>query len=368
MKKLAYVLINSEIDLTRKHKISATRDDLTNHITPLLDTEYLLYGELSSKSKVELRSKGFNIETFTKGNILTPMIGVRAILKKLKQKYDVTVFIINIGLEHLPYVDHDKSEFKTHVININTLYSDNRRVIGKAIKPLFLFNISHTAGKFGETFFKNYTSKDKIIIAECVPGGTTTAQCVLSLTLKDEIFTASSSNNLEIHESKNLVVSGILKSLNKEEDYQDLIYKVCDYYHVFASCLLYQLYDTKVKAKIILAGGTQALSVLAIMDKNVLNNFPNLITSTTRWVINSVYRLGMGKLYYENVIGKVGLFFNHKIDFIDSKHNGLREYENGVVKEGCGLGALLYLGGTEFKNKILPWIDDEVTAFKSGIK
>ena len=85
---------------------------------------------------------------------------------------------------------------------------------------------------------------------------------------------------------------------------------------------------------VILAGGTQMAAVLAIV--NSLNNdiLDNVAIGTTRWIIkdlNSDIKDLISKIADVPVLAA-------DLDFSESKFDGLKAYEAGVVKEGVGCG------------------------------
>ena len=85
---------------------------------------------------------------------------------------------------------------------------------------------------------------------------------------------------------------------------------------------------------VIMAGGVQMAAVLSVvngMDPSVVDN---LAIGTTKWVYKD--QTSDIKLLVSN-IAKVPVIAAN-LNFINSRYEGLRAYEAGVVKEGVGAG------------------------------
>ena len=183
-----------------------------------------------------------------------------------------------------------------------------------------------------------------LVVAECVPGGTTTAMAVLTL-LGYEVTGLISTS---LPDPKRAIRQELLQAgLNR-------LQKERSYYETDPLAALAAMGDpmqpvvagiAKAAAgslPVILAGGSQMLAVYAIVkrlwSKTDPGLNPNLAVCTSRWVVNdkSADTRRLAQLL------DAPLAFAD-IDFSQSRHEGLRLYEQGHVKEGCGAGAALLL-------------------------
>lgn len=199
----------------------------------------------------------------------------------------------------------------------------------------------------GKKYAKNVNSDDDIeIIAECVPGGTTTAYSLCrALGYEcDNMFSASSIEPEHANFKKSIVDEAI-----KKHGMFDDIEEACKYYgdnmQPFVAGAVAEISKEK---PVVLAGGTQMLAVYALIKKlNLDANFENIAVVTTRWVVDDEYSDFKG---LANLIDpKMNAFC---CDFyMDSYIANLALYEKGMVKEGVGAGALLTYA---FANNIEP--------------
>jgi NaMN:DMB phosphoribosyltransferase len=85
---------------------------------------------------------------------------------------------------------------------------------------------------------------------------------------------------------------------------------------------------------IILAGGTQMLAAYALSNQN-----KNVEIWTTRYVVED------RTATFKKTAQELGIKYEvSSLDLSKSKFQGLRDYENGIVKEGVGAGAFMILG------------------------
>jgi len=85
---------------------------------------------------------------------------------------------------------------------------------------------------------------------------------------------------------------------------------------------------------VLMAGGTQMGAVLAVVKALNPNVIDNIAIGTTRWII-------MDKTAdLKGIITQIAdvPIFAADLDFSQSRFEGLRAYEAGVVKEGVGAG------------------------------
>ncbi len=194
-----------------------------------------------------------------------------------------------------------------------------------------------------------------LVLAECVPGGTTTAQAVLTglgLSVSDLI---SGSSVEPPRDLKTIVVGRGLKSANFQgriSPYQ-LLAAIGDPFQPVAVGLL--LGARQSGQQVVMAGGSQMVAVLAmaLWDLNAEQRrdlVSRVVVGTTAWLAteNSSSLKKVGNL--ELLLDRVGEYFGVNLlglstglRFHTSTHKELRDYERGYVKEGVGAGALALL-------------------------
>jgi len=114
---------------------------------------------------------------------------------------------------------------------------------------------------------------------------------------------------------------------------------------------------------VLMAGGTQMTSVLAVVNALNPDVLSNVAIGTTRWVTND------NSSDICNIVAQIAdvPVLAADIDFTPSKFSGLKAYEKGVVKEGVGAGgaaiaAMAKLGGAITKDMLLKEIEKNYTA------
>lgn len=171
------------------------------------------------------------------------------------------------------------------------------------------------------------SSENQIMLAESIPGGTTTAMAVLKALGYDARSSSSfKTNPLSIKET---VVEESLKRLGKTEG-KDVMKELGDPVIAFISLL-----SLKFKGKIHLAGGTQMLAVAAYLKKK-----GKIVDSiiTTKYVVNDQ------SATFKETANQIGVrYISSEIDLSVSIYKGIRAYEEGIVKEGVGAGGAYYM-------------------------
>jgi NaMN:DMB phosphoribosyltransferase len=111
-------------------------------------------------------------------------------------------------------------------------------------------------------------------------------------------------------------------------------------------------------SRVILAGGTQMCSVLAILKRLNVRVEGSVSIATTRWIVEDKQSDIRGLL--ADIAPEVGLIAT-TIDLGKSKYDGLRAYEQGYVKEGVGAGGLLTLAALKGygEDEVLKLIEGE---------
>ncbi len=197
-------------------------------------------------------------------------------------------------------------------------------------------------------------SSRPLLLAECVPGGTTTAQAILTgLGLNISECISGSMLNPPIALKKRLIEKGLnAANLDLKASPQQLVAAVGDPFQPVAVGLL--MGAREVGQPVLLGGGSQMLAVLALalasIDSSMRSEFvEGIAIATTSWLVEEkISRNISGTLI--NLMEQVGLHFSVELlgfasglRFDNSSHKALRDYEVGYVKEGVGAGALSFL-------------------------
>jgi len=191
---------------------------------------------------------------------------------------------------------------------------------------------------------------DYLVVGESIPGGTTTALGVLLAMGVDARGKVSSSMPGNPHELKIKTVEAGLKASGVEfgalaEDPVKAISCVGDpMIPAFAGLVL----GAANEVPVLMAGGTQMGAVLAVV--NTLNHdvLENVAIGTTRWIILDKTADLKGII---TQIADIPILAAD-LDFSQSKFDGLRAYEAGVVKEGVGAGGAAITAMAKSKGSI----------------
>ena len=194
-----------------------------------------------------------------------------------------------------------------------------------------------------------------LLLAECVPGGTTTAQAVLTgLGLSVGDLISGSVVNPPIAMKKDLVERGLrTANLGLNPSPRSLLAAVGDPFQPVAAGLL--LGARKAGQQVLLGGGCQMLAILAIalseLEASLRATFvEGIVLGTTAWLAEEVaskYQEESSLVRLLDIVGErfgVGLLgMSTGLHFNCSSHNALQDYERGYIKEGVGAGAFSLL-------------------------
>jgi uncharacterized protein (TIGR00303 family) len=178
-----------------------------------------------------------------------------------------------------------------------------------------------------------------LLIGECVVAGTTTALAVLLGLGIDAAGKVNSSHPTCNHAQKLALVQQGLIHLNSRDlpDYGfQLLAAVGDPMQPVAAGMAI---GATVQSGVLLAGGTQMLAVYAIAQTLALEQSldwipDNIVVGTTRWVAEDQTGDTVG---LAREIGSVPLLAT-RLNFMESRYEQLKLYEQGFVKEGVGAG------------------------------
>ena len=195
-----------------------------------------------------------------------------------------------------------------------------------------------------------------LVLAECVPGGTTTAQAVLQgLGIPVQDLVSGSALQPPLALKQRLVAQGLAAAdLVNPVDAQALVAAVGDPFQALAAGV--PLGAMRSRQPVLLAGGSQMLAVMALALEccdpvERLQLAPLLTLGTTAWLADE--RLGPSPglrpalpQVLERLQSRYGvslLALASGLRFQASRHPQLQAYEQGHVKEGVGAGGLALL-------------------------
>jgi len=189
------------------------------------------------------------------------------------------------------------------------------------------------AASLAENFTKD---GERVMLAESIPGGTTTALLVLrALGYDCMVSSASSLNPIELKESIWRDASARL-GIEKGVFRNDPLGAVSELGDPMQAAVLGFIVGSKKRTEIILAGGTQMLAVAACLRAMGCNR--EITVATTKYVA------GDGTASFHELAQLLDVeTYSAPLDFSLSPYKGLRDYEEGFVKEGVGAGgSVLY--------------------------
>jgi len=294
--------------------VAGATPDLTL-FTPACDVEYLVYGE----------PRSFNAIPVTPEGIPTPAVITRSCLNICQIPY----VVVDAGSAVEPKIPHVRLPSRTIGESIRT---------GRALP----YEVAKALYEEAKALARMLRGVDVYLLGESIPGGTTTTLGILSALGYDAWGKVSSASPSNPHQLKEMIVrEGLERSgLKVDEARRDPLKAVSalgDPVHVSMAGFL----DGALKsgAKVVLAGGTQMSSVLAIA-KHMNIELRGVVVATTRWVAydpsSNIFAL------MRSVDSSVPIV-SMNLDFSESPYEGLRYYEKGYVKEGTGAGGTAFL-------------------------
>lgn len=221
---------------------------------------------------------------------------------------------------------------------------------GQAMTPQRVLQLLNQGQRFGERL------RHPLVLAECVPGGTTTALAVLcGLGVPAHDLISGSAIHPPMALKRDLVRQGLQSAqLSATPSAQELLAAVGDPFQAFATGLL--IGSLKSRQPLLLAGGSQMATVLALALNMVSTKQRRLLSKqvligTTAWLAGEVLTPSGSKR--ASLVELLALLENHfdvsicalasGLHFQGSRHLALRDYELGHVKEGVGAGGLALL-------------------------
>lgn len=172
-------------------------------------------------------------------------------------------------------------------------------------------------------------SSRPLVIGESIAGGTTTALGVLTALGYDAPVSSSLPEN-PLDLKREVVTAGLETSGMEpgEADPLEAVKEMGDPVIAAAAGLA-----TGSETPVLLAGGTQMAAVAAVLAR--LDALDDVAIGTTRWILND------SSSDIEGLAAEIGVDLHATtLSFADTDIDGLRVYEQGVVKEGVGAGGL----------------------------
>ncbi len=250
--------------------------------------------------------------------------------------------VIAVGLEHRPSFPH-------LCLELPSFGPANCLSTGKAM------DVVRVQGLWEKGLLMGRKMREPLLIAESVPGGTTTAQAILTglgLSVKDLI--SGSLRNPPMDLKNQLVSRGLFSAqLTSKPLPHRLIAAVGDPFQAVAVGLL--IGAREAGQEVFLGGGSQMLAVLALaLEATKLSNraeFINgVVVGTTAWLVEEGQNSSRSSSPFLRLMEQVSKHFEvdllgvaSGLRFHSSKRQTLRDYELGFVKEGVGAGALSLL-------------------------
>ncbi|KZR86993.1 nicotinate-nucleotide--dimethylbenzimidazole phosphoribosyltransferase [Synechococcus sp. MIT S9504] len=194
-----------------------------------------------------------------------------------------------------------------------------------------------------------------LVLAECVPGGTTTALAVLTgLGLPVQALVSGSALHPPMALKQQLVSEGLSHLPGHSKiDAQALLAAVGDPFQALATGLLIGVLDTD--QPILLAGGSQMAAVLALALRAVSADrrqrlCDRVVIGTTAWLAAERLQAAMPASSLVTLLSNLEQHYAVSLQayasglrFSASRHSRLRDFELGHVKEGVGAGGLALL-------------------------
>lgn len=300
--------------------------------TPPADVELLHLGKCKCIPGVPVTPEG----------IPTPALITMSALKLA----DIPTLVVSAGLRikpQIPFVDLGGKPGK----DIRT---------GKALKNAQ--EVMDRAKIFGENLSKTV---DYLVVGESIPGGTTTALSVLLAMGVDAKGKVSSSMPLNPHELKTKTAEAALKAAGVKfgEFIDDPVKAVSCVGDPMQPAVAGLVLGAAKNVPVIMAGGTQMAAVLAVVTASNPTVLDNVTIGTTRWIIQDETADLKGLVAQITDVAVLA----GDLDFNNTTLDGLKAYEQGVVKEGVGCGgatiaAMLKSKGEITKNVLLQEIED----------
>jgi uncharacterized protein (TIGR00303 family) len=270
-------------------------------LTPILDAELIVQGAITSHP----------IKPNTPTGCPTPA----SITRSMMELCDLQPLFINAGLRHTPTVP---------CLDVYGAIGEDPRIRDAVPMAQELFKQGKWIGKYLSD------SSDLLVMGECVPGGTTTALCVLrSLGYSASVSSSFVDNPVSLKEEICRKVIARIRADHVTAPLEIIKYTGDPMMPVAAGI------SSTYTGHLLLGGGTQMLAVSAIIKAMGLP-LPSVVT--TSYVRDDL------SANVEHIARQIGVkIFYVDPGFEDLGHTGLARYCIGEVKEGMGAGGAMCL-------------------------
>jgi uncharacterized protein (TIGR00303 family) len=269
--------------------------------TPILDAELIAQGSITSMP--------------SKPNTPTGCPTPASITRAMMELTGLSPLFINAGLAHRPTVP---------CLDVYAVPGDDPRFGDAVPAAQNLFARAESLGAFLGRM------ADLLVLGECVPGGTTTSLCVLrALGYPARVSSSYIENPVLMKEEVWRIVAGRIGESGISSPLDAVRIGGDPMIAVGAGIA------ASFPGHLILAGGTQMLSVAAVL-KAMGKPLPRIVTTcyvredTSANFAETADRIGAEVSYVDPGFGDLG-------------HSGLARYCIGEVKEGMGAGGAMYL-------------------------
>jgi uncharacterized protein (TIGR00303 family) len=178
--------------------------------------------------------------------------------------------------------------------------------------------------------------KKCVMLAESIPGGTTTALLVLRALGYGSMVSSGGNVNPVALKEKIWAEASARAGIKEGSLKSDPLRAIGELGDPMQASVLGFISSADSKADIILAGGTQMLAVAACWK--VFGSLRKITVATTKYVAEDK------SSNFNELAAELGVkTYIAPLDFSTSPYKGLQDYEKGYVKEGVGAGgSLLY--------------------------
>jgi uncharacterized protein (TIGR00303 family) len=261
----------------------------------------------------------------------SPTLISRAIVERLA----IPICLLDAGLAQAPIVPHHNLGGQ-----VAACVSTGQAMSPDRVRHLFLEGV-HWGEQLGQQARDGY-----LVIGECVVGGTTTAQAVLTgLGIAAANRVNSSHPSCNHAQKQALVALGLARSglqLPPPAEFLAILNLVAAIGDPMQPVVAGMLLTASRHCGVMVAGGTQMLAVYALAQAlagahpPIAWNPDRVVVGTTRWVADDPTGDTVG---LAQAIGPVPLLAA-QLNFANSRYAQLQAYEQGFVKEGVGAGGL----------------------------
>ncbi len=301
---------------------------LARKYTALADAELLLYGP-SHDMKWQLPPLPAGVSPALISHVASRLI-------------DVDPIVLAVGLYQNP-------SFPYLCVEPSSIGPSNCVSTGKAMSP------ERVRRLWDRGYSMGLALKKPLLLAECVPGGTTTAQAVLTgMGLSVDAFISGSNVKVPIGLKRRIVERGLRSAkLDLKPSPEQLLAAVGDPFQAIAAGLI--LGAREAGQDVFLGGGSQMLAVLALallhISSDIRSSFvEGIAIGTTSWLMDEMVDDTQKTSSLQGLINLLEEFFGigilviaTKLSFKESAHRALVDYEHGYIKEGVGAGAFSLL-------------------------